>query len=926
MQTFINGITEFSHWLFTASLKASVMIGILWIVQSLLRTRLPAKWQYALWGLLIIRLVLPIDPQSPMSLFNLSKDVPPPPQHLMHRALPVTAIPALPVQSSQNGSTINTNTKATSAIQKDAKKELNITPIQWIALIWMGILIGLLIWILWTNSKLLKSINACKPILDTRIQNIFVSAQTQIGTSRPVSLCSSASLSVPLIIGLFRPKILLPEQLLQALSEEQLEHIFLHELAHMRRGDLWTSLVITCLQALHWFNPFIWWAFRRMRADGEMACDALVLASLGQHRKITYGKTLISLLEAVRYRPTVPLAVALVDDRSIIQRRIQMIAKYSPPSRWWAAAVLAIGIVVGSFALTGAKQQAKITGTIQFMNNVQPDSLHVGVYHHTPHDWWVIEQIFDPLQFSTQTKQDFKFKVHPGRYTIAAWAYGFERSIAEVVVPDKESHIQIQFELEPLGLPKQPDKVLLTGQYCNWNLEKAASLIKSGSVWKLNQDVAIKKGQPYKFVLPDAKPEAPMSGTNLSIYGLNGGKRRNVKKWGTYDNVYDGESIVFDPSWYKIGSTPSRAIISGFPLQEQYQAIQDSLRVFDKYYHDVRFANRKVELEVREAAYAILTDRFERLETLFDPYFQPMFDEFWISNLMDMHPTAVSRGKAFDDANGDTTMICSLLQDSGFLDYLHDVWKRIENQEPTCVLVNGHCLEGITWMDFWLYLCPQVEEQIGLDRSGLYQYILDFIDATPNPEVKGHFLYHTARHYTETNPPEAEKSRLLINRLITNYPQDWYVTEGHAQGVLNSIKTSVGSKAPEFSVSDINGSTIQLSDYHGKYVLIDFWPPICEFDHPRNVNLRQLSQNISSDSLFILGVSDIGKEQTLEGVKRNQFDYPFTLEANILREIYGIPGTPSNVMVGPHGKIVSRNLLRKDMVKAVRKVMRQNEI
>ena len=65
-----------------------------------------------------------------------------------------------------------------------------------------------------------------------------------------------------------------------------------------------------------------------------------------------------------------------------------------------------------------------------------------------------------------------------------------------------------------------------------------------------------------------------------------------------------------------------------------HQAIQDSLRIFDKYYHDVRSETRDSDPAISKQAYATLTHRFESLEKGFDPYFQPIFDEFWISSLI----------------------------------------------------------------------------------------------------------------------------------------------------------------------------------------------------------------------------------------------------------------------------------------------------
>jgi bla regulator protein BlaR1 len=96
---------------------------------------------------------------------------------------------------------------------------------------------------------------------------------------RPLTLMEVPELESPALFGCFRLKLLLPQDLLARFSPTELRHVFLHELAHVRRGDAAMNWLTTILQTLHWFNPVLWFAFHRMRADREVACDALVLAA-----------------------------------------------------------------------------------------------------------------------------------------------------------------------------------------------------------------------------------------------------------------------------------------------------------------------------------------------------------------------------------------------------------------------------------------------------------------------------------------------------------------------------------------------------------------------------------------------------------------------------------------------------------------------
>src|SRR5437667_11569040 len=91
--------------------------------------------------------------------------------------------------------------------------------------------------------------------------------------------------------------------------------IFLHELAHLKRHDLEINWLVSVAQALHWFNPLLRLAFARMRADREMACDALALARMEQGEGQRYGETIVKLLEGlVRPAPT-PGSVGISEER-----------------------------------------------------------------------------------------------------------------------------------------------------------------------------------------------------------------------------------------------------------------------------------------------------------------------------------------------------------------------------------------------------------------------------------------------------------------------------------------------------------------------------------------------------------------------------------------------------------------------------------
>lgn len=147
------------------------------------------------------------------------------------------------------------------------------------------------------------------------------------GVRRHVRLFESAEVPAPAVLGWLSPVLLLPPGMAGRLDASQLRHVFLHELAHVRRHDILANWLATLAQALHWFNPFVWLALRAMRADMEQACDARVLRWLPAKERSSYGRTLIDLLGGFPGRVPVH-GLGIVEGQAQLRERITVIARF----------------------------------------------------------------------------------------------------------------------------------------------------------------------------------------------------------------------------------------------------------------------------------------------------------------------------------------------------------------------------------------------------------------------------------------------------------------------------------------------------------------------------------------------------------------------------------------------------------------------
>ncbi|HZI32602.1 MAG TPA: M56 family metallopeptidase, partial [Candidatus Binatia bacterium] len=152
-------------------------------------------------------------------------------------------------------------------------------------------------------------------------------------------------------------------------NQSELRYIFLHELAHVKRGDLWLNWLVTVLQILHWFNPLLWLGFARLRADRELACDELALLRAGDSAGMAYGETIVKLLEGLSRPAAVPGLIGILEDKQQMRRRIAMISNFRRPGRWSALAAVLLAIIA-AVSLTDAQTSSPAKTRIKVENDM----------------------------------------------------------------------------------------------------------------------------------------------------------------------------------------------------------------------------------------------------------------------------------------------------------------------------------------------------------------------------------------------------------------------------------------------------------------------------------------------------------------------------------------------------------------------------
>jgi beta-lactamase regulating signal transducer with metallopeptidase domain len=342
-------------WCLRASVEGAVVAAVILAGRAALRRRMPGTLAYWLWVVLLLRLVLPWTPESAVSVFNLF-----PRAQRVAVELPSVGAMLPQAETSALASPPRSLDASPTPEAIEAPRDLPGAAASWSmprnrpAWGWLAGVAAGLAWPVANAYRFRRRALRSQVMYDARLGELLEECKALMGVSAPVELRACDAVTSPALLGFLRPRLLLPPALTTALGGEELRFIFLHELAHLKRCDILVNWLLTAVQALHWFNPLVWYAFGRMRADREMACDALALSRLGEEEARNYGHTLLRLFEAVTSPRGVPSVAGIAESGSLLKRRIAMIARFRQRSLGWTLAGFGLMLTACATLLTAA--------------------------------------------------------------------------------------------------------------------------------------------------------------------------------------------------------------------------------------------------------------------------------------------------------------------------------------------------------------------------------------------------------------------------------------------------------------------------------------------------------------------------------------------------------------------------------------------
>jgi len=216
--------------------------------------------------------------------------------------------------------------------------------------------LGLRLMLGWLGLRRLQ-LRDTEPLPDA-IRDLVHRVSGRLGMARAVSVRATKLLVEPVAFGLLRPVVLLPVSLLTQCPVELIEAMIAHELAHIRRHDLWVNLFQRVVETLLFYHPAVWWVSGRMRLERELCCDDLVVSFT--NRRADYAEALVTLSRARAGNIAGAWTMGMFGTRLTMLSRVRRVLQMPQPpqkGRYWLAGPLSL-LLAGSLILAARIQAA----------------------------------------------------------------------------------------------------------------------------------------------------------------------------------------------------------------------------------------------------------------------------------------------------------------------------------------------------------------------------------------------------------------------------------------------------------------------------------------------------------------------------------------------------------------------------------------
>lgn len=306
-------------WLLVASVQVGLLGVAVAILDRVLMNRVWPQVRAAMWWMVLLALVVPPMFDSPVSLWRQVD-----PAAELHLALQPAAARS-PAELRIEDMFVLPPTAARHDGALDRRVILRAMVVVWLA----GFLILMIATIRRVSRERRRWLATPGETPPAWLRQLAGRVADRLGMRRSLQISVQRDAAGAAVVGLIRPTVILPASLLRDASREQIEHVLMHEFAHVRRGDALAAFACSLIHQLYWFHPVAWLARARLDTLREICCDQAVVSAL-QDRDGSYRRTLLRLARSLVMPQTAPASLAFVHRHSQIMSRLMHLQRPLP--------------------------------------------------------------------------------------------------------------------------------------------------------------------------------------------------------------------------------------------------------------------------------------------------------------------------------------------------------------------------------------------------------------------------------------------------------------------------------------------------------------------------------------------------------------------------------------------------------------------
>ena len=368
-------MSEFIKILLSLSVSGALLLLLILGLKPLYKNKFSKRWQYYIWIVVALRFLLPFTPDTTIigSLFEKFDTT------AITNEIPTNPNVPVPADTGNNkAEPIQPNREITTAAMREP-----VDKYVCLFFIWSALALVLFVRKVTVYQGFIQYIKAGnKEVSDIKILNLLSDCEEKLKIKTRVELSCNPLIASPMLIGFFRPRIILP---VGEWEDKELSYIFVHELIHYKQRDMFYKWLMQIVVCAHWFNPFVYLLEKEVNKSCELSCDEKVISILNEKAKREYGDTLISFLKSNNLYKSSLASVTLTEGAEQLKERLGAIMKFRKKSKAiiaitaiFTAAVCVCFFVTGAYAAPSAANDMKTWKDSEILNEILTED---GVYY-----------------------------------------------------------------------------------------------------------------------------------------------------------------------------------------------------------------------------------------------------------------------------------------------------------------------------------------------------------------------------------------------------------------------------------------------------------------------------------------------------------------------------------------------------------------